>query len=403
MKKTFLLFLLVNTAATFAKTMRLEQMVEVRPGHRLYVQHRPAAPGRPTLFMANGLTFSTKDYDGFADAMKQLDPGVGLVLWDMVGMGKTLLAKAPANYRIPIEEQVEDLHALKSALGIHGQVALAGLSYGGALTLKHALTYPDDFDAYIPIAPMLERLPSQDMWIRQMTVWHMTSAHMFWNFSFFVNNLRSLCVRNMLSWHRMFFPSEDRGEAELTEHYQKALHSMDWMTTLNNETLPDPNDFEAVYDFYLRILIYTTYWIPEPGVLENPFKLEGIFRMVQGVKEWNAHDIAARLPDHKIHAIAALQDEHVKIDRMDAFWDKIPDRAKASYLHLNMSQHKVPTQWPRSTAAWILQILNRNPELQRGFTFEGNPLFGYATHDRVKIPLDQDKEGNCEPLLRAVP
>jgi pimeloyl-ACP methyl ester carboxylesterase len=375
----------------------------VRPGHKLYVEHYPAAPGRPTLFMANGLTFSTRDYENLKTALRQLDPGVGLVLWDMSAMGESLLEEAPITHAVPIETQVEDLHLLKRELGLTGRAVLAGLSYGGALALKTSLIYPNDFDQFVAIAPMLERLPDQDMWIRNMAQWHMMSAALFpANFGYFISSVLNYCLQNAVSWHYVLYPSETRSRADITEHYQKMLATADWLTNkLKPSQLPNPNNFEEVYDFYLRILIYSTYWIPEPTVLENPFKLEGIFRMVQGVKDWNAFKAARNLPPGKIHAIAAMDDEFVKSDRMNLFWEEIPRSARASFLRMKMSRHKVTNIWPKQTAAWLLQILAHNPDLNQGYIFEGNPMANEAIHDSIRIPLN--KEAHCETFLGTVP
>ena len=378
MAKYILLSLLLSTASVHGKSTFLPGFIEIRKGHKIYTEHYPAARGRPTLFVANGLTFSTKDYVNFAAALRKLDPGVGIVLYDMTGMGQTLLVDPPVKTGISIEDQVRDLRDLKRAMKITGPASLAGLSYGGALTLKYSTIHPDDFDHYIAMAPMLERLPEQDSWIRNMARWHIMSASVFpLNFEYYISTLRQNSVQNMVSW---------LGES------------------LESKNLPDPSDFEAVYDFYLRILIYTTYWIPEPGVLDNPFKLEGVYRMVQGVKGWNAMDAAKNYPVGKIHALAGRQDEHVKFARMEAFWSSVPERARGSFLKLDSSRHKISTEWPMVTAAWILNILNNHPDLNRGLAFDGDPIRGEAVNGAITIPLkSSNKAGLCESLLRTVP
>lgn len=402
MKNLILFALCFGTALAYGKGAPSTGLVEVRHGRKIYVEHYPAAPDRPTLFVANGLTFSTRDYHALANALRELDPGVGIVLFDMVGMGDTLLIDPPVKNRIPIEEQIRDVRDLLHALKINGHVSLAGLSYGGAIALKYSTVFPTDFDAYIALAPMLERLPQQDMWIRNMTTWHMMyGAFLPTNANYFYSTLLKTTVENMVSWHLLTYPGAKERREELIERYQGLLKSADWWQELNrNSYMPDPTSYEQVYDYYLRILIYTTYWIPEPSVLENPYKLEGVFRMVQGVKDWNAMEAAKLFPKGKIHALAAVQDEHVKIDRMDAFWDHVPREARASYLRLNYTRHKISTEWPKVTAVWLLNILNKNPELNRGYTFSGDPIDKEAVHGSIRIPLN--KVGQCESLLGKV-
>lgn len=403
MKFIISLALGLASCAAFGKNAPFTGFIEVRAGHKLHVEHYPARNGRPTLFVANGLTFDTRDYASLVRALRDLDPDVGVVLWDMVGMGETLLLDPPVRDRIPVENQVQDLKDLKRALGITGKASLAGLSYGGAVTLKYSTLHPQDFDNFIAIAPMLERLPEQDMWIR-----HMARMHMIWAASspfpfngYYWTVLQSNLLDYIIGWYRALHPGEPKSRDDLRQEFDRMI-GKDWLRdTMLASGLPDPRNFEDVYDYYLRILIYSTYWMAEPSVLENRFKLEGVFRMVQGVKNWNAMDAAKDYPKGKVHALVALQDEHVKIDRADLFWKSVPKDARASYLRLNQSRHKITTEWPRVSAVWLLNILNENPDLNRGYTFRGDAIDKTAIHGSILIPLD--KVDSCEPLLRAFP
>lgn len=401
MKFIFILVLGFGCAAAFGKNAPPDiGVIEVRRGHKLYVEHYPAQNGRPTIFVANGLTFSTNDYRNLTRSLKDLDPDVGIVLWDMVGMGETLLLDPPVRNRIPIEEQIRDLKDLKSALKINGPASLAGLSYGGAVTLKYSTLHPHDFDHFIAIAPMLERLPDQDMWIR-----HMARMHMIWASASpvpfaarFWQTVQQNLVSYIWTWCRAIAPDAGKSRQDLEEKIADLSATEWWRNALLSAGVPDPHNFDEVYDYYLRILIYATYWMAEPSVLENQYKLEGVFRMVQGVKDWNAMDAAKLYPKRKIHALVALQDEHVKIERADTFWRSVPEEARASYLRLNYSRHKITSEWPRVSAVWLLNILNNNPELQQGHVFEGDAVDKKAIHGNTVIPLD--KVGFCETFLR---
>lgn len=316
--------------------------VQIRKGQELYVEHYPAAPGKPTIFLANGLTYSTKQYDDYVRALRELDPGVGIVAYDMQGMGRTLLKYAPWKGPLPIEQQVKDLRDLLKALKISGPKALMGLSYGGALELLYATMYPDDFAHFIGFAPLVERIPDQDMLLRAM-------------------------VTN----HKFRFPL-------------------------------DPRSDDEIYDLYLRGWIYMNYPVAEPIIWENPYKIEAIYRMVAGVKNFNAftHAENDEFPAKKMHVIAAKQDEHVKLGRMDAFWNALPESARGSFLRLDHSTHKIPEVWPKVSAAWTLHIVNGNSDLQRGLIFEGDPYKHEAKSGAIRIPLN--KVDNCELILGTV-
>jgi pimeloyl-ACP methyl ester carboxylesterase len=313
-------------------------LVGIDTGRKLYVEHRVAAPGKHTLFMLNGLTWSTRDWKRFVDAMDEIDPGIGFVLYDMHGMGRTLLEYAPLRESISIEDQIEDLKALRTKLNVSGKSALVGLSYGGALAIAYSAKYPRDFKLAVAMAPFIERLTEQD-----------------------------LIIDSWVVQHRLLFPLDPRSKDEL-------------------------------YDHYLRIWIYTTYPFAEPVLLENPFKLEATFRMVQGAKDFTALGQVQRLPSNKLHLIGALDDEFVKADRLEVFWDAVKSKA-ASFLKLAHTKHKIPSERPEIAASWVHQILQGNPGITKGAVFEGDPILGEARSGDLVIPLE--KAGFCETLLRA--
>lgn len=322
MKKFILLAL--TTICAYASA----DFVEIQPGVKLYVEHLKAGSGCPTLVLANGLTYSTKQFEPFAKALRELDSCVGVVSYDMRGMGQTLLLDPETRKdRIPAEQQAEDLHHLVQALNITGSVSVLGLSYGGAIAGIHSTLYPDDFENYIGVAPMLERLPDQDV-----------------------------LLNTWVAQHKTLYPFDPRNDDEL-------------------------------YDHYLRVWIYQTYPVAEPILMENPFKLEAAFRMVQGIKNWNAFGNARRFPKGKIHLVAAVNDEHVKLERMNAFWNALPINVRQSFMKLDGSKHKIPELFPNELAAWVLQILKGNNDLKRGLTFDGDPVKGEARSGNILIPL----------------
>lgn len=316
--------------------------IQIRKNQRLYVEYKKAAPGKPTLVLANGLTYSTRQWKEYADAIHNLDPGVGLVLYDMEGQGLTLLEKAPITFDIPMEQQVRDLRDLMLTLNIEGPVSLVGLSYGGGVALYYASVFPDDFDHYIVLAPFIERLASQDK-----------------------------IIHDWMAYHRALRPWDGRSDDEL-------------------------------YDWYLRVLVTTTYPTAEPIILENPFKLEGVFRMVKGAKHWQAIDKAEDLPRRKIHVVAAENDEHVKLPRLNQLVDAYQNSALASYMILEGSRHKIPETEPEFAAAWTLLINSNNPLLKTGVTFRGNPINGEA-RSATHILKVLSKVETCESQLRHHP
>src|SRR5437870_4588767 len=115
MKSLILALLTLVSASAFGRfepAVFQKGMVQIRSDRRLYVEQRKAAPGKPTILFCNGLTWSTTQWQPLVEALDKLDPEIGIVLYDMVGMGKTLLDRAPVNYDIPFDNQIQDLKQL---------------------------------------------------------------------------------------------------------------------------------------------------------------------------------------------------------------------------------------------------------------------------------------------------
>src|SRR5665213_4014056 len=101
----FVLLTMISTQIHAGTSAWTKGFVQVRANQRLYVEYRKAQPGRPTIFLLNGLTWETTQWQPLVTALDQLDTSIGIVLYDMEGMGKTLLDKAPINFDIPFESQ----------------------------------------------------------------------------------------------------------------------------------------------------------------------------------------------------------------------------------------------------------------------------------------------------------
>lgn len=266
-------------------------------GEKVFVRHKKAAKGAPTLVLLNGLTYSTSQWGAFATAIERLEPNFGILRYDMRGMGKTLLeANLPVNYSISLDSQVEQLKELLPQLGLK-KVDLVGLSYGGGVAIAFANAYPNLVRRIFLMAPFTEALEDQDK-----------------------------IIRAQVSSTRLSFPFNPATDDEL-------------------------------YDYFLRQFIYTTYPANEPVVLENPFKLEAIFRMVQGIRLFKANEIAKDLPLNSVHLILANQDQYIPKPVMDRFWNALPKSVRSSRIDISFSEHKIPEAIPNYSAAWITTVI----------------------------------------------
>lgn len=336
--RSLILLPLLWSSLAFAR-FPFDGYVEIRPGERLHVEHHPAQDGFPTLFLLNGLTYSTRQWDPFVQTIKNLEPRLGIVTYDMRGMGKTLKdPKGEQNDRdknITPEMQARDLKDLMRVLNIQGPKSTVALSYGGAIQIL-AAARDFDFDHFINMAPLLEPMESQDQWIRQK-----------------------------IAFHRMLAPGDLRSD-------------------------------EALYDYYLWLLVLTTYPMAEPVIAGDIDKIIGIYRMVKPIRHWRGIQYTNHFPRGKFHLVAAIKDEYVPLKDLEEFWDNIPTNSRASFLKIKNARHKIPEERPEIAARWVLQILRGHPHLQSGLTFTGDPNSLIVEGEKTIIDLNKM---DCSNLL----
>ena len=317
--------LLLFSASAQAKT----GYVKLGKGAEVYINYDAPAAGEPTVVLLNGLTYSLGDWDEYVKALKKLNPGLGILRFDMIGMGRTLLkGKLPVDYAIPHTAQVELTSHLMKALGV-GRAYIAGLSYGGGIAVAFASAHPEQVEQVILMAPFTEPMKAMDQWIRLQVA-------------------------------------------------------------TNRFTVPfNPASEDELYDWFLRNFIYASYPSLEPSVVENPYKLEGVFRMIQGIRHYDTLKDASNLPEGSTHLMVATQDQYIEGEVLDRFWNAIPRASRASRINISRSTHKIPEEIPAFAAAWTIQILSQRTELNRGLVFTGNTVEFNAKNGSTVIQLQK--------------
>lgn len=292
--------------------------VELEKGREIYVDWKKADPGYPTVILLNGLTYKTTEWKKMTKEL--VERKVGVLRFDFYGMGQTLLKYAPILNVIPVEEQIRDTKALLSKLKIPKPYNLVGLSYGGGVAIGFAAKFPSEINQLILFAPFTEPLKATDDWIKSQ-IWY---------------------TRQVQPWN----PATD----------------------------------DELYDFFLKQAVYTTYPSAEPIVLENPFKLEATFRLVQGIRKFRAESVVKQLPTGRVHLVVAGLDQYVPREMMETFWKQVPQKAKASFLLVNNTEHKMPESVPSFSAAWVVEVLNQNTLIKKGRHFEADPHRGVVKY-----------------------
>lgn len=281
-------------AVRFDLTTNFNGFVDIG-NKELYVDYIAPKRNQPTVIFLNGLTYSTFQWSKMVAVLKK--SGTGILMYDMDGQGQTLLKYGVKAEPYSYIDQVDDLDALLQTLQIPRPYNMAGLSYGGGILSAYLAKFPRLVGNAIFMAPYTQPLEQQDKWIKSQ-IWAT----------------------------RQMFP------------YNKASD-------------------DQLYDFFLKQICYSTYPIAEPIVLENPYKLEAVFRMTQGIRKYKVINDVDKYPRNSVHLLIAEQDQYIPRHVLEAFWDAIPDRAKASVTIAPGSEHKIPEDKPEYAAKYIYKII----------------------------------------------
>lgn len=294
---SFLLVLMISGFAFAGESFKRDNFkgfIKIREGRELFVNYVKPQAGQPTLIILNGLTYNTTQWDRFAAELEK--HGAGLLRFDMYGMGQTLLKYAPATEMISYQDQAEDVKKLLTVMQLKGPYNFVGLSYGGGIGLAYSFVYPHDIKNLILMAPYTEPLEGQYKWIMSQ-IWAT----------------------------RQVFPMNPASDDEL-------------------------------YDYYLHQIVYATYPQAEPVVLQNPFILEGVYRMVQGIRKFRPVDLTNQIPA-TTHLMIAEYDQYIPRSVLNNFWDKVPAAVKGTCVIVKNSEHKIPEAVPAFAAKWVYDIL----------------------------------------------
>ena len=303
--------------------------VKVDSGRELFVDWATADAGKPTAVLLNGITYTTVQWEAFAKSLHE--KGFGVLRFDPQGMGQTLLKYAPIVADIPIADQVEDLHSLLGTLKLAKPYNLVGLSYGGGLAFAFTGKYPQEVGKLIAMAPFTEPIAQQDQWVKSQ-IW---------------------LIRQ----------------------------SQPWNTSTDEE----------LYGYFFHQLAYSTYPVAEPIVLENPFKLEGVYHLAMGIRLFRAESVVNSFPASNTHLIIAGNDQYIQRDVLLDFWTKIPPAARGSLAIFAGSEHKIPQAAPKFAAGYVGEILTGNKMISGGVEFDADPYAGTAKSASGLLKLEKDK------------
>lgn len=203
---------------------------------------------------------------------------------------------------VPITEQSHDILNLLEFLGVKSKVDLVGLSYGGGAALEIASTFTDRVRNVIMLAPYVGPLETQDQMIRAK-----------------------------VSLLRKMYPLSPYSAAEY---------------------------YDELYDYFLRDLVLTTYFISEPSIIRwGVMQLVGAYELIRGIRHIVSADQVKTVPDHSIHLAIAGNDQYIPEKMLTDFWNSVPEAKRGSILKVVNVEHKLNESVGPLIANYVLSIV----------------------------------------------
>ena len=292
MKSFFVVLFFLICQNSFAANVK-KFWVPVSNGREVYVEYHSPAPGKPTIVLLHGLTYTTVQWAQFITELEEF--GYGVICYDMQGMGKTLLRYAPIQSTIALTDQINDLGVLLNNIKLKKPYNLLGLSYGGGVAFGFAFKHPEAVAKLILFAPYTKPSPKTDVYLNQQ-----------------------------VSATRLMYPFNPYSDRQL-------------------------------YEFFFRQAVYANFPLKEPIVLENPYKLEAVFRLAFGTNTFIPEEHAAEMKV-PTHLFIAENDQYFPREQYEHFWSLFPASSKKNFFVVKNSEHKIPESQPLQAAKLLQSV-----------------------------------------------
>ncbi|PWU16818.1 MAG: hypothetical protein C5B49_09975 [Bdellovibrio sp.] len=374
--------------------------IDLGTGHKVYATWEGLDIQNKFVILLNGLTHSTKNWQQEADELKKR--GVGVIRLDFPWQGHNLDVDGFPTEPITDKETVEVVRQFLSRTGLNSPVNLVGLSYGGGIAIRFAATYPELVNKIFLESPYTEALQAQDdlikwlvdvTWFMAPTLKYLTNAQ----FELFIRNSWKSMMWwwNMMGWKIAEHVSQPYLEA-LVKTFRENRKNMNF----------DFSTKEGLYNFYFKLIVYATYPLAEPEILEHPYKIEATYWRALGIRDTKMIDFASTLPKDSVHLMIAGNDQYIpRKVLLQGFWDRLPLEVKGSVVVINGSKHSSNEEAPLPTAAWIAYNLHQNEVrmdvvyyVDRNSAVFSDAQNGGATLDLTLDHLDQHLDARFGPL-----
>lgn len=371
MRHLCLLMVCFVSLAASARTGTTKDFVEgffkTSSGRKIYYKYYPGTNLDEAIVPVNGLTQDTEHWSTTVPEM--LKSGKSVVLFDTFNQGRSLenyvdenevwkkigsqplvqpllgekmmyAGQKPLIKPAPVEKQAEDLAELLQFLKVR-KSTLVGLSYGGALALQYAAMYPRRVSELVLVAPYIEPMAEQDQLIK-----------------FYIGV------------------------------FQRTYPLMDF-------------DEEELYDWLLRGLVLSTYYISEPTSIKwGPMQPYAVAQLASGVRHLSAAKLVKKLNSTKIHLVLAGNDAYIKRPMMMEFWESIPEELRASLTVVNGVEHKINESVGPFLGGLVRLFAAGKPALESGNMWVGYPEKGLLESKDGKSDIQLPRTAICENFLR---
>lgn len=274
-------------------------------GTKIPIRYKKAQAGKPTVILVNGLVYDS----GRWDAMKNIleENGFGTITyhhrgqWEQMSYldnGQTLNASD-----VSLKNNVDDLKKIADEILPDEKVNLISLSYGASIAAEFTKLHPEKIENTFFLSPLIKSLEYYEP--------------------------QGAMIRQQMNMMGMFGPM---GQYWANMYY------------------------ENVFGLYFNNLPMAA---EKLNAGFGPSYKKALFEQAKTVKDFNLHNYKfSANHDLKIHLFLAGKEEAKYIPDQRAFWEKVSDNQRGSFVTFPNAYHTIPDSHPQDLAQEILNVFH---------------------------------------------
>ena len=283
--------------------------------------------------------------NGLDDAATDWEPiiemlaadGYGVLNFDFRGQGWSL-ALDPFNLKdLDWKSQVKDVEALRTFFGIK-KLVVSGLSYGGGIAIAYATVHPEHVEKVIAFDPFIAPIQPQEKQIQ-----------------------------SMVDGYMMMNPFANR---------------------------------DQVYETIFTTIVFSTYHLSEPKILDQPNKQEAVVKLALGMRSFDIFKRYPTLTNNSLVLVGGSEDNLVTQEVLTKVWTTIAKSMRSAYVVMLGLPHRTTTYDPVGSVNIIKEALKADGVLNNGRMFTLNSFTNKLTEDKNMIQTsDFSSRMSCKKLF----